>query len=76
LLERLSRARLRLYEVVEVREEEGLRLLDLRSGERVWVRERSATRQLERWDVLGARMAAEEDGVLGLEGGTRASRVP
>ena len=69
LLERLSRARLRLYEVEEVRREEGLRLLDLRSGERVWVRERSATRQLERWDVLGARLAAEEDGVLGLEGG-------
>ena len=69
LLERLSRARLRLYEVEEVRRAEGLRLLDLRSGESVWVRERSATRQLERWDVLAARVAAEEDGVLGLEGG-------
>jgi hypothetical protein len=69
LLQRLAKARLRLYEVEEVRREEGLRLLDLRSGESIWVRERSATRQLERWDVLGARIATEEDGVLGLEGG-------
>ena len=67
LLERLSKTRLRLYEVQEVRREEGLRLLDLRSSERVWVRERSATRQLERWDVLAARIAADEDGVLGME---------
>lgn len=69
LVERLSKARLRLYEVEEVRLEEGLRLLDLRSGESVWVRERSATRQLGRWDVLGVRIAEEEDGVLGLDGG-------
>lgn len=69
LLERLSKARLRLYEVEEVRREEGLRLLDLRSGESVWVRERSATRQLERWDLLAVRIAEEENGVLGLDGG-------
>jgi SEC-C motif-containing protein len=69
LLERLTRARLRLYEIEEVRRDEGLRLQDLRSGESVWVRERSATRQLERWDVVAARIAEEEDGILGLEGG-------
>jgi hypothetical protein len=69
LLRRLSMARLRLYEIEEVRREEGLRLLDLRRGESVWVRERAATRQLERWDVLAARIAEEEDGVLCLEGG-------
>ena len=43
LLRRLTAARLRLYEVEEVRLDEGLRLLDLRSGESLWVRERSAT---------------------------------
>jgi hypothetical protein len=69
LLERLSKARLRLYEVEEVRPEEGLRLVDLRSGESVFVRERSATRQLQRWDILGVRVAPDEDGVLRLDGG-------
>lgn len=69
LLQRLTTARLRLYEIEEVRVDEGMRLLDLRSGEHAWVRERSATHQLERWDVLAARVVAEEDGVLGMEGG-------
>ena len=69
LLERLSKARLRLYQVEDVRRDEGLRLLDLRSGESPWVRERSGTHELERWDVLAARVVAEEDGVLVLEGG-------
>jgi hypothetical protein len=69
LLQRLSRARLRLYEVEEVRVDEGLRLRDVRTGEEFRVSERSATHQIQRWDVLAARVAADGEGALRLEGG-------
>ncbi len=69
LLQRLSAARLRPYEVEDVRRDEGLRLRDLWSGEGISVTERTATHQLHRWDVLVARVAPEEDGTLRLEGG-------
>jgi hypothetical protein len=67
ILERMARARLRPYEVEEIRPEEGLRLRDLWGGEQLEVVERAATRQLERWDVLAARIAREEDGVIRLQ---------
>lgn len=68
-LRRLSSARLRLYEVEDVRVDEGLRLRDLRTGEELQVSERSATRQIQRWDVLAARVAPDGEGALRLEGG-------
>ncbi len=67
----LSRARLthlRPYENVDVRPDEGLDLLDLWAKRRISVRERLATRQLVRWDVLGARVMLGEDGVPVLDG--------
>jgi hypothetical protein len=69
LVQSLSGARLRPYEVMEVRRDEGLRLHDLWSGKEIPVTERAATHQLQRWDVLAARVAPEEDGTLRLEGG-------
>src|SRR4029453_2927766 len=53
---------LRPYEVQDVRPDEGLDLLDLWANKRVRVRERLATRQLVRWDILAARV------ILGPEG--------
>lgn len=69
LLHRFSRARLRLYEVLAVRVDEGLRLRDLRTSEELQVSERSATHQIQRWDVLAARVAPDGEGALRLEGG-------
>ena len=68
VLRRIAAASLRVYEVQDVRFDEGVRLLDLRSGETPWVRERLGSRQLERWDVLGARVVREDDGLV-FEGG-------
>jgi SEC-C motif len=67
-LERMRRTHLRLYEVVEVRPDEGLRLVDLWTEERLWVRERLATRQLVRWDLLAVRTMPGAEGDLVLEG--------
>jgi hypothetical protein len=46
----------RLYEVQDVRRDEGLTLKDLLTGEEVWVRERLATHGLIRWDLLATRV--------------------
>jgi hypothetical protein len=55
-LDRMRASCLRLYEVIEVRPEEGLVLRDLWTDEVVEVREKLATRQLARWDLFGARV--------------------
>ena len=69
LIERFGAARLRPYEVQEVREDEGLGLRDLWNDREVWVTERAGTHQLTQWDILAARVAPEEDGTLRFEGG-------
>jgi hypothetical protein len=69
MIQRLAAARLRPYEVEEVRPEEGLALRDLWSGGRLFVTERAGTRQTARWDVLAARVAPEDDGTSRFEGG-------
>ena len=69
LLQRLAPARLRLYEVQEVRPDEGLALLDLHSAATPWVRQHMGTHQIARWDVVALRLAPVEDGVLELYGG-------
>ena len=69
VIRRRLRARLRPYEVEEVRLDEGLRLRDLWTKEDVVVAERSATSQLHRFDLLLARVYREEDGLLRIEGG-------
>ncbi len=62
-LEALGERAIGLYEVTEVKPGEGLRLQDsLRPEEPpTWVRERSASRALVQWDVLGARLARQDD---------------
>jgi hypothetical protein len=69
LLQRFGAARLRPYEVEEVRADEGLRLRDLWHENEVFVAERAGTHQLTRWDLVAARVAPDEDGTLRLEGG-------
>jgi len=67
-LERARATHLRLYEVLDVRLDEGLDLLDLWDETRISVRERLATRQLVRWDVLGARVTRDHDDVPVIDG--------
>jgi hypothetical protein len=67
-LVRLRASHVRLYEVVEVRPEEGLRLDDLWTGERLWVPERLGTRQVVRWDLLAGRLLRGAQGDWALEG--------
>ncbi len=57
-----------LYEVEEVRPDEGLWLTDLWSGERVWVRERAGTRSIVQWEILATRLMRQPDGEWEIEG--------
>jgi hypothetical protein len=68
-LERLSRAHLRLYEVQDVVRGHGVRVLDLWTGTRLFVIEKTATSQIVRWDLLGARVAPDGMGGNVFEGG-------
>lgn len=67
-LQRLRESHLGLYEVLEVRPEEGLRLRELWTGIVVWVSERQGTRQVARWDVLAARLVPHAAGAYIMEG--------
>jgi SEC-C motif len=67
-LDRMRASCLRLYEVVEVRPDEGLALKDLWTDQVVQVRERSATRQLARWDLMAVRVIEGPHGWPELEG--------
>jgi len=53
---------LRLYEILEVKLDEGFELRDLWDNRRLWVRERSATRQIVAWDVVVGRIGPSGDG--------------
>jgi hypothetical protein len=53
---------LRLYEILEVKLDEGFEVRDLWDDRRLWVRERSATRQIVPWDLVVARIGPAEDG--------------
>jgi hypothetical protein len=59
---------LRLCEVTEVVPEEGLWLADLWTDQRLWIRERRATRQLVRWDLMAVRLMPGADGELVIDG--------
>ena len=67
-LHRMHDTHLRPYQVTDVRPDEGLRLIDLWTGEQVWVRERLATSQLVRWDFLVVRLMRGAEGDLVIEG--------
>jgi hypothetical protein len=66
-LRRLRGTHVRLYEVLEVRRDEGIRVRDLWNGDEVEVRERSATHQIVRWDLLGARLIEGPGGAIEFE---------
>jgi hypothetical protein len=65
-LQRLGERPLSLYEVQEVKPREGMELADLLKpdGPSVWVTERTATRNLLRYDVLGARLVRRDGGFV------------
>ncbi len=67
-LECMRNSHLRLYEVAEVTPEQGLHLVDLWTDERLWVRERKATHQLVRWDLLAVRVVPGTESDLVLDG--------
>jgi len=60
-LQALAESQPSLYEVLEVRLDEGLFLQDrLNPGEPIWVKEKSATHQLRCWDILYTRVVRPE----------------
>ncbi len=68
-LEAMADSSLGLYEVVEVQRERGLKLRDLvNDGAPIFVREKAATLDAARWDVLAARVVEEGEGQV-LTGG-------
>jgi hypothetical protein len=61
-LEGMRDSHLRLYEVLEVKADEGFELRDLWDDRRLWVRERLGTRQIVQWDLIIGRIGAAGDG--------------
>ena len=61
-LEEIGKRPLSLYEVRQVRPGEGISVSDLLRPEQpeLWVRERSGSRSITQWDVLGGRLARQE----------------
>jgi hypothetical protein len=66
-LDGMRGSHLRLYEVVEVKFDEGFAVRDLWDDRRLFVRERAATRQLVAWDVIAGRIGKAGDGELVFE---------
>jgi SEC-C motif len=67
-LGRMRDTHLRAYQVTDVKAGEGLQLIDLWTGEQIWVRERLATSQLVRWDLLAVRLMRGAEGDLVIDG--------
>jgi hypothetical protein len=67
-LQRMRETHLRPYQVTDVQPGEGLRLIDLWTGEQAWVRERLGTAQLVRWDFLAVRLMRGAEGELVIDG--------
>jgi hypothetical protein len=53
---------LRLYEILEVKPDQGIEVRDLWDERRFYVRERAATRQIVAWDLAVARIGPAGDG--------------
>ncbi len=67
-LERMRDTHMRPYQVTDVKLDEGLRLIDLWTGEQIWVQERLATAQLVRWDLVVVRLMRGATGDLVMDG--------
>lgn len=61
-LEGMRGSHLRLYEVLEVKPDQGFEARDLWDDRRLYVRERAATRQIVAWDLVVARIGPGGDG--------------
>ena len=61
-LEGMRGSHLRLYEILEVKPDQGVEVRDLWDDRRFWVRERMGTRQIVAWDVIVARIGPAADG--------------
>jgi hypothetical protein len=68
-IRRVADAHLRLYEVESIERGLGVHLLDLWTGERLFVIERDASERMLAWDLLGARVASDGIGGEVFEGG-------
>jgi len=58
----LRGSHLRLYEILEVKPDQGFEVRDLWDDRRLYVRERAATRQIVVWDLVVARIGPGGDG--------------
>lgn len=58
----LHGSHLRLYEILEVKLDQGFEVRDLWDDRRLYVRERAATRQIVAWDLVVARIGPGGDG--------------
>ena len=61
-LQGLRGSHLRLYEILEVKPDQGFEVRDLWDDRRLYVRERAATRQIVAWDLIVARIGPGGDG--------------
>ncbi|HZA54423.1 MAG TPA: hypothetical protein VE616_09245 [Candidatus Udaeobacter sp.] len=61
-LESMRGSHLRLYEILEVKPDQGFELRDLWDDRRLYVWESAATRQLVAWDLIVARVGQSGDG--------------
>jgi hypothetical protein len=61
-LDGMRGSHVRLYEILEVKVDQGFELRDLWDDRRLWVRERLATRELATWDIIAARVGRGAEG--------------
>lgn len=61
-LQGLRGSHLRLYEILEVKPDQGIEVRDLWEDRQFFVRERAATRQLVAWDLIVGRIGLAGDG--------------
>jgi len=66
-LDGMRGSHLRLYEILEVKTDQGFHLRDLWDDRRLWVLERLATRELATWDVIAGRLGRGAGGEVVFE---------
>jgi hypothetical protein len=66
-LDGMPESHLRLYEILDVKADQGFELRDLWDDKRLWVRERAATQQIVAWDLIVGRIGPSGDGEIVFE---------